>query len=312
MVDFLLRLTRSISRALSMRTKTRTKSTNQVNSTHDKILGTNKAIVITTFSARFFEFCIPLISSLRASGVIEPVYVVINADQDFRTDSQLRSEFVSELSLHAEVFPVCLGKPSGMAKMWNMGIKCAGADLTLVLNDDINVNESEIVNVVQTIFSSVVENGLVIANGSFGHFAISSSCIQRVGVFDERFLGFGEEDGDYYWRFEEEYGQKPHHMDNLGGLVNMAEPSGHELLRSQSGKSRYSLFNSLFVEEKYNLQSGKHAGMFGSVAQKKLREVTPAELEEWESRLSPLLQITDQILIQNEIRSLIKSQRVEY
>ena len=92
--------------------------------------------------------------------------------------------------------------------------------------------------------------------------------------------------------------------------MNLADSSGHELLKSQIGKDRYSLFNSLFVKEKYNLQAGTHAGMFGALAKRILREATPGQVEEWDSLLRPLLNETDQEIIQKEIRSVIKSQGV--
>nr|WP_269460367.1 hypothetical protein [Polynucleobacter necessarius] len=42
-------------------------------------------------------------------------------------------------------------------------------------------------------------------NGSFSHFILDKQELVEVGFFDERLLGLGEEDGDFYWRFYKKY-----------------------------------------------------------------------------------------------------------
>jgi hypothetical protein len=45
-------------------------------------------------------------------------------------------------------------------------------------------------------------------NGSFSHYVVSTQELIKVGFFDERLLGLGEEDGDFFWRYQEIFGRE--------------------------------------------------------------------------------------------------------
>ncbi len=264
-----------------------------------------KSIVITTFSARFYDFCLPLVMNLRAGGVTEPIYVVINSDWLGQTDFPERSRFISKLSEHKDVFPISLGAPCGMAKIWNLGIRAAGADYTLVLNDDTIIDKASISRVVKQVYSKCADNDLIIVNRTFGHFAISKECLVRVGLFDERYLGFGEEDGDFYWRFEQAYKQKPFHLDNVPGIINSASETGHEHLVKASGSKKYSLFNLLYCEAKYEFDSGGPQGIFETGRRKVIPEPTYAETVDWERELGELVSEEEPALVREKIRAYL-------
>jgi len=171
-----------------------------------------------------------------------------------------------------------------MAQMWNAGLRLSDADYVLVINDDTNVIVSQVSEDINHAFMVARENDLVILNGSFGHFVITRRCIMYIGWFDERFLGFGQEDGDYYWRFEFFYNKAPTKVNGLVGISNASSDVGHEsLVAGSSGK--YSLFNDVFLNFKYLIGSGSHAGMFSEVATKLLDEPSLVEIEHWKEGL---------------------------
>ncbi len=267
----------------------------------------SRAIVVATFSDRFYEFCIPLLSNLRAGGVKEPIYLVINADWSGGTDFAARSVFVSKVLAIENVFPICLGSPSGMSKIWNTGIRAAGADQTLILNDDTIVNQDSIQKVVEQVFASCYDHDLVIVNRTFGHFALTKKCLSAVGVFDERFLGFGEEDADYYWRYEAKFKCLPFHLDNIPGILNPSVESGHESLVKAEGASKYSLFNTIYQEEKYQNDLDSHRGMFRHPCRKILREPSVADIVDWEYRLNLMLYEANPEVIRERIRDYLAS-----
>jgi hypothetical protein len=256
--------------------------------------------VITTFSQRFEIYALPLIKNLRQAGVQEAIYVVINGDWDGDFNHEKRSTFLSELVKIESCFPICLGSAQGMSQIWNAGLRLSDSDVALVLNDDTNIIVSEVLENINYSFSLTLENDLIILNGSFGHFIITRRCINNIGWFDERFLGFGQEDGDYFWRFEQFYKKAPAKVDGLIGISNASSEIGHEVIVSGlSGK--YSLFNEVFLRFKYSFGSGSHAGMFGGVAKKLLAEPSLLELERWRKSLLELVHETDLNVIEEGI-----------
>jgi hypothetical protein len=259
-----------------------------------------RVIVITTFSRRFEIFALPLIKNLRQAGVREAIYVVVNGDWDGDFNHEKRSTFLSELAKIESCFPICLGSAQGMSQMWNAGLRLSDSDVALVLNDDTNVIVSEVLENINHSFSLALENDLIILNGSFGHYIITRRCIRNIGWFDERFLGFGHEDGDYYWRFEQHYKKAPSKVDRLVGISNASSEIGHEhIVAGFAGK--YSLFNDVFLTFKYSFGSGSHAGMFGGIAKKLLAEPSSRELENWRKNLSELVHETDTDVIEKGI-----------
>jgi hypothetical protein len=101
-----------------------------------------------------------------------------------------------------------------LAKMWNRGILTASEDRVLVLNDDLNIPTG-----VENGFFDQLElalthqPGTFKINGSFSHYVISKTDLIDVGFFDERLLGLGEEDGDFYWRYHEHFGREMPSVD---------------------------------------------------------------------------------------------------
>ncbi len=208
------------------------------------------SIVITTHSRRFFSGALPLMKSLRASSAFEdlPIYVVVNADTFGDYSFVLRSKFLAEACSLGNVFPVCLGEPSGMSELWNVGIRSAGTEKVLVLSDDLTILDAGLAELRARVIITLDNDPLVVVNNSWGHFAISRVALQAVGWFDERLLGFGEEDGDYTQRYKSVFGKSPAKL-NVFGVNNVSSDTGFEEVVKGSGK--YSLFNRALITLKY-------------------------------------------------------------
>lgn len=259
-----------------------------------------RAIVITTFSPRFFSHCIPLVKDLRQSGVGCPIYIVVNADAGDVFDGTLRTEFLRDLSSYPEIHPICLGETFGMAGLWNTGLRLSGAASTVVLNDDVLVNSTLVAQTLDQMFIEVEKSGLVLLNNSFGHFAISKRCIQEVGWFDERFLGFSEEDGDFIWRYETKYGSLPQ-MLSLGGLFNEVSDVGHSQVVTPPSE-RHSMFNRAVIAEKYVDDPGGKSGIFGSGKRPVWESLDPYPLDRWRSEMRSLLVSRDMNVVRSALR----------
>jgi len=266
----------------------------------------DKAIVVTTFSRRFFSDCLPLVEALRKGQVVHPIYVVINADFDGLFDPRLRTTFLRHLSTMEAIFPICCGRPLGMAALWNLGIRQAGTRVVAVLNDDLSIDETLVGDCLDVLFREATKNHLAVLNDSFGHFAISKTCINTVGWFDERFLGFGQEDGDYVWRFEEYYGfpvARHHH----GGLSNRDSVNGWDSHALAAG-AKTSRLNLEYLKFKYVFgPTGTHKGMFQDPASRRLPEIEQCPGESWRDSIGHLLSENDSRIVQSELRKLFST-----
>jgi len=165
------------------------------------------SIVITTFDKRFEEFFVPLIRSIKRERPRVEVVVTVNGSCRAPFNEGYRQALLAFLALQQNCFPVIFPNFQSLAKMWNRGILTASEDRVLVLNDDLFIPSD-----IEDGFFYQLEQALAFLpgtfriNGSFSHFVVSKSDLIDVGFFDERLLGLGEEDGDFYWRYHDRFG----------------------------------------------------------------------------------------------------------
>ena len=218
------------------------------------------SIIITTFEPRFFEYTIPLIAALRTE-INLPIFVIINGSYTKKKNNYKLQKFINELGKFSNIYPTTFSNFHGCAELWNSGIVNADTEYFLILNDDIYIYPKLIKNKLALIRELIIQNGLVTFNRSFSHFGISSKCIEEVGFFDEHFIGIGEEDRDYFYRYESRYLTKPYNFStdifyNFGD-----ESSDNEVTKNPMGK--YSLFNTIIQQEFYsNIPEGTIQGRY--------------------------------------------------
>lgn len=167
---------------------------------------THYSVVITTFDKRFEAFLIPLISEIKAQRPNVEIIVTINGPGKGVFDENYRSSVLAFCAKHSLVYPTVFPNFQSLAKMWNRGALAASNERVLILNDDLQLGRDE-----GKCFFDYFERALVVQagtfkiNGSFSHFAADKRELIEVGFFDERLLGLGEEDGDFFWRYHQKY-----------------------------------------------------------------------------------------------------------
>jgi len=72
----------------------------------------------------------------------------------------------------------------------------------------------------KNITGATIPSGFTI-NNQFSHFRLTKSVLHTLGYFDERLIGFGEEDGDIIHRFIEIFGQRMPDIQ-IPGIYNKA------------------------------------------------------------------------------------------
>jgi hypothetical protein len=262
-------------------------------------------IVITTFERRFFSYALPLITLIR-KDCDAPIYLVINGNFDGQRDHSYYQEFVSSINNFPDVYPVTFSSFRGWSCLINTGIDHADSEFTIVLNDDVYVNPDTLGQDLLTILADCLEQDLVLINGSWSHFAISRHCLNKVGWFDEYFLGIGEEDGDFEVRFQKLY-QRKVNRSSYSSFINFVDSTRDENIAKGIGK--YSLFNSVYSQVK-NLEILKAEAFFtGTVNEIDLIWNDQKYRGFWRQRLQACLSWDDPEAIRNEILGVISELR---
>lgn len=208
------------------------------------------AIVITTFSGRFLDFTLPTLRWLREAGVEREIFLVINGDQQGGFNVEARTNFITAALKEINVNPLCFGQGRGMSELWNLGARAAGTEKLIFLSDDLIINPRSSLAAIEAVEHALETSPLVILNESFGHFGTTRTALSRVGWFDERFLGFGEEDGDFYWRIRNSYPDRKIQWISSPGIHNISSETGFEEIKSND-TNKYSVFNRAFLNVKY-------------------------------------------------------------
>jgi hypothetical protein len=244
----------------------------------------NKArysVVITTFDKRYEECLVPLLDSIKNHRPEIEVIITINGRCRKEFDEKYRQNILNYISTSSSCFPIMFPNFQSLAKMWNRGILSASNELVLVLNDDLHINstkEASFFDELETKLTNKTRTFRI--NGSFSHFVINKKELIEVGFFDERLLGLGEEDGDFYWRYYEKYGLEIESID-LSGIENIqSEKSDDGYIK---GIRTAAKFNRDFIKkQKYKeVLFGGYRGMFDKRVKKIMTDESQYPYEEF-------------------------------
>jgi len=232
------------------------------------------SIVITTFDQRFESFLLPLIESIKTMRPSVEIVVMVNGPAKGRFEMGYRSKLLQFLSTQENCFPTLFPNFQALAKLWNRGALTATSERVLILNDDLSIDAACSPDCLTSLEIALAsEPHTFKINGSFSHFVVSKAELIKVGFFDERLLGIGEEDGDFSWRYHETYGREIASID-IPGITNIQSTLADEGFAK--GIGHYSQFNRDFIKhEKYQaVLIGGYKGMFDKRSKKKLADQT--------------------------------------
>ncbi len=220
------------------------------------------SVVITTFDKRFDAFFVPLLAQIKSQRPNIEVIVTINGPAKSSFDEVYRAHILSYLAQFPQVFPTMFPSFQSLAKMWNRGALNTSHNRALVLNDDLELkteNGFSFFDGLETALAS--QAGTFKINGSFSHFILDKRELIDVGFFDERLLGLGEEDGDFFWRFYKKYKKEIPSVD-IGLIDNVQSDLADD--GYTKGIRTASKFNRDFLQtQKYkNTLLGGYRGMF--------------------------------------------------
>lgn len=206
------------------------------------------SIGIVTYVKRFEKYFKPLIKQIKAIKPDIEIIVCVNGQYQEVFTELYRKEMLGFLQEFSNIYPVFHPKFRGFSKLINTCLINSSNKYNLILNDDVSIHKPEFFAQLDYL-SSIESLPSFKINGSWSHAFLNREEVSDVGWFDERFLGMGEEDGDFEWRWQE-VKKVPFQNANLEGLQNHVEQKDClNGLKIVNGK--YSLFNLAFSRQKY-------------------------------------------------------------
>lgn len=161
--------------------------------------------------------------------------ISINGNYGEKFDQKYRRESMEFLSQFDYVYPIYYPEFRGCSKHWNTMFINSSNDNVLFLSDDVHIGD-------MSCFERIdfhISNTTFLINNSFSHFVANRQEINELGWFDERLLAFGEEDGDYVWRYMKKYGTEIPSIN----IPQMGDRGKTETTGFKKGIHKYSKFN---------------------------------------------------------------------
>ena len=208
------------------------------------------SIAIQTYQYRFDSYFKVLLANVhRQRPNIEKV-IFVNGQHNQPFDENYRKGMTQYVSNFPNTFLVMSPFMRGCSFMWNTSVNYTSNDYTLVLGDDILFTDGFFDD-----YEAMLEHNRTLGDESFrinshwGHFCIYRKDMtdkDRVGYFDERLIGFGEEDGDWMWRFQRRFNRNMRNFSTsklLWNSDNDCQPGKNT--KTHSG-TKYSAYNREF------------------------------------------------------------------
>lgn len=247
----------------------------------------NYTIAITTFSLRL-NMIEDLVRQIRQQ-TDRRILICVNGEKDANFGDDYRKKILTLCMSYNEIYPIFFIETRGLAKMWNTLLSHSNEHHVMLLNDDVSITSSDIFDRTQEHINSSEFNGLTLINSSFSHYVVDRRFIDSLGYFDERLLGFGEEDGDIIYRMLK-FGHK-HNLLWVNGLVNIISQVRHEHVKKGSINNvehKYSHFNRDFIYGKKYITNfnSPTKGMFDTPMDQVIEDIKvyPYESFFWENK----------------------------
>jgi predicted glycosyltransferase involved in capsule biosynthesis len=214
----------------------------------NKYMGNEYSIGIVTYIDRYYTYFKPNIINLLKYFPDKQIIIIINGHPDKIKNILYLKEITQWLS-SIKIQYITFEDHQSLSKCWNWISLMSSSENILFLNDDILIKKY-----FREDFEKNLSNNFdfFTINNSFSHFLLNKKIIKKVGWFDERFLGIGQEDGDYLIRMT----QKNIELKNLScrDIINYIAPSTNSSFQKISSitDNKYSSVNKLFMETKWS------------------------------------------------------------
>ncbi len=218
------------------------------------------SIGIVTYDKRFEKYFKPLILSIKEFRPEIEIIVSINGNQNSKNQIY-RKEILEFISNQNNIYPSFFTNFRSLSKLWNNILINSSHHNVLLLNDDVTIECESFFDEIEQEIQTLPDVSFKI-NSSWSHVFLNRREVNKVGWFDERLLGVGEEDGDFEWRWQK-LNNKPFLNKTINSIINHIEQN--DVLEGiKKVNTKYSKFNLDFIKSKYREdQEGNNFGIMG-------------------------------------------------
>jgi hypothetical protein len=205
------------------------------------------SVTIQTFVHRFDKYFNPLMKSIADMRPDVDKVIFVNAQHKTGLDPTYRQEMLHFAAECPNTYLIMTPMVRGLAYMWNMCFNHTRTSYILNLNDDITLLPGFFDHYEAMIAkNSELGDESFRINYSFSHFSLYREDLFKNGYFDERLLGFGEEDGDWLWRWEvlNKKNMRIFGTDRLVNHIDNAVTNSENMVKYEG---KYSKFNSDWI-----------------------------------------------------------------
>ena len=203
------------------------------------------SIGIVTYVDRYDLFFKTLIKSLITIFPDTEIVVAINGYFDERVQLKYLHDVHQYLNTFKNVKTVHFVEPQSLSKLWNLLIINSASPNIFILNDDVKMLPGFRGGLER---SGILQEQIGLINRSWSHFYISKSIVKKIGWFDERFPGVGNEDEDYECRLVlRDIVVKNFTVSGLRNMVyltkNFSYGNAHQVINKKYIKNNKDFFN---------------------------------------------------------------------
>jgi len=230
-------------------------------------------ICIVTYCKRFRNNLKPLVKALKKTHPNTEIIIGVNGYHNQQKQQRYIRRFDRFISQYQNIRWFSYVTGQSISKMWNNCILKASNNMLLVLNDDVLITPDFQKEIDQV---ELDHQSIKILNKSWSHFFLSKNIIQKVGWFDERFLGVGNEDCDYEFRAQMEgIETKSIQIDSIVNLVvktrDFSFSKNEKVINEKYSHGNWEFFQSKWSVSK-EIQDGFIPTRFSDIPYVKLNE----------------------------------------
>jgi hypothetical protein len=225
------------------------------------------SIGIVTFERRL-ESLKRMVKFLKSCDPDIKINIAINGGISKPFSESYRKSMLSLALEFSHIYLTFHQEFRSLAKLWNTLVINSVDEYNLILNDDLVFDTGKnLIQSVKDLIKSYPDIGCLTINRSFSHFLITKEKLDQMNYFDERFLLYGEEDGDFVWRWIDKFGESVPNVD-IPIVANMHQVGIQDetviCQDTEIGYGKKPKFNQEFTVTKYTYDpTATISGMFG-------------------------------------------------
>jgi len=185
------------------------------------------------------------------------IVLAVNGNNEEDMPESYRKEMLDLCLQYENIYPIICPEFKSLCKLWNTLVIYSKTEYNFIICDDVNYGNPDALNIIYNHVSNTKDEFFTI-NNQFSHFVLTKTILHKLGYFDERLSGYGEEDGDIIHRYIKMFGNRMKDI-YITNIVNLAayDLRNEKIENHIDNKPR---FNREFIMMKYQYD---HNGIYG-------------------------------------------------